>query len=117
MNMKYFSIPFYSILFLLFSLIFSRDIKKDYHESYEVRSGDILYLSHGDGDVTLSSWNKDIVDIEVYFSANVFGLGTDEYDFDIQFKQHGNEIEVLEKFKSNHHFGIRGIKINRYEYI
>lgn len=116
MRMKYFSIPFFSILFLAYSLIFSRDIKKDYHESYEVKEGNILYLSHGDGDVTISSWDKDIVDIEVYFNANVFGVGNDEYDFDIQFKQHGKEIEVTEKFRSNHRFGIRGITINRYEY-
>ena len=116
MRMNYFSVLFFTILFLLYSFVLSRDIKKDFHESFEVKSGDILYLTHGDGNVIISSWNKDIVDIEIYFSANIFGMGNDEYDFDVQFQQHGNEIEVIEKFKSNHRFGIRGITIDRYEY-
>ena len=117
MKMKYFSIPFYIIFFVLCAIVFSRDIKKDFHESFEVKSGDILFLTHGDGDVTVSSWDKDIVEIEVYFSANVFGVGNDEYDFDITFKQRKNEIEVIENFKSSHRFGIKGITINRYEYM
>jgi DUF4097 and DUF4098 domain-containing protein YvlB len=101
---------------LVYSIALTRDMKKDYHETFEVKSGDILYLSHGDGNVTISSWDKDIVDIEIYFSANIFGMGNDEYEFDVQFQQHGNEIEVIEKFKNNHHFGIKGITIDRYEY-
>lgn len=116
MRMKHFSVLFFTILFLLYAFVFSRDIRKDYHESFEVKSGDILYLTHGDGNVTISSWDKNIVDIEIIFSANIFGMGNDDYDFDVQFQQHGNEIEVIEKFKSNHRFGFRGITIDRYEY-
>ncbi|MBN1408842.1 MAG: DUF4097 family beta strand repeat protein [Calditrichaceae bacterium] len=112
-----FSVLLIIIILILSSLGLGRDIKKDFHESFEVKSGDMLYLYHGDGDVTISSWDKHIIEIEVYFSANIFGLAKDEYDFDIQFKQNGNKIEVTEKLKRNHRFGIRGITINRYEYL
>ncbi len=116
MRIKYFSVLSFLIIMLVYSIALTRDMKKDYHETFEVKSGDMLYLSHGDGNVTISSWDKDIVDIEIYFSANIFGMGNNEYEFDVQFQQHGNEIEVIEKFKSNHHFGIRSITIDRYEY-
>lgn len=117
MKKHYFSILSYLILILISSTVFSRDIKKDYHESFEVKSGDILYLNQGDGDVVITSWDKDVVDIEVHFSANVFALGSGEYEFDIKFDQQGNEIEVSEFFKNNHRIGIRGVSIDRYEYL
>ena len=115
---KYYFFSFMLIsIILISSTLFSRNIKKDFHESFEVKSGDILYLSHGDGDVIIISWDKDIVDIEVHFSANVFAFGKGEYEFKVDFDQHGNEIEVSENFKSKHRFGIRGVSINRYEYL
>ena len=64
MRIKYFSVLSFLIIMLVYSIALTRDMKKDYHETFEVKSGDMLYLSHGDGNVTISSWDKDIVDIE-----------------------------------------------------
>ncbi|MEJ2055471.1 MAG: DUF4097 family beta strand repeat-containing protein [Calditrichaceae bacterium] len=111
----------YFIIFIFCMLAgsagFGRSISKDFHESFRVKSGDKLYLNHGDGNVNISSWDKNIVDIEVHFSADIFSLGSDDYDFDIEFEQRDNEITVKEKSGTLHHIGVRGFSIDRYEYL
>ena len=112
----------YVILSCLFIIslpinLFGRDINKDYHESYEVKPGDMLSLRHGDGNVFISTWDKDVVDIDVHFSASIFSLGDNEYKFEVTFEQRGNTIEVREHTRPDHYIGIRGLTIDQYKYI
>jgi len=106
------------ILFLIVNaLVFGRSIDKEFHKTFDVQSGDIIFLNHGDGDVFISSWDKNVIDVEVYFSADIFSLGNGDYDFDVKFEQQDNEVEVSEYFSNRRHTGIRSISIHRYEYI
>lgn len=112
-----FSILFIIFLCLLNSPIISRDITKNYHESFVVKSGDILYLNHGDGNVIITSWDKDVVDVEIHFSADLHALGNGDYDFEVEFEQRENEVDISERIRNSFNFGIRGISIMRYEYL
>lgn len=94
----------------------AKDVKKDFHESFDIQKGTTLHLKHGDGDVTLTSWNKDVVDVEVHYRAeiHIIGLGG-EPEFDVEFRQTKNDVYVIGKERSGSVVGIRSI--NRYEYI
>ncbi|MFO7979954.1 MAG: DUF4097 family beta strand repeat-containing protein [Candidatus Aminicenantes bacterium] len=109
------------ILFLVILTLFigsapAKEINKDFHESFDVKTGDVLHLTHGDGDVTIVPWNKDIIDVEVHFRANVERIGIgQEYHFDVEFNQRGNSVYVTEKESSGFTIGFSSFKT--YEYI
>jgi hypothetical protein len=73
----------------------AKDIQRDYHESFDVKEGARLELRHGDGDVEISVWDRDVVDVEVHYRAKVtkVGVGT-EPDFRVDFEQKGDLIRV-----------------------
>ncbi len=84
--------------FLFFSLALSQEIKKDFHQSYDVEEGVTLHLRHGDGDVTITPWDKDKVDITVRYRATfrIYGIGSTR-DFNVDFRQSGDDIYVTGK--------------------
>ena len=41
------------------------EIVRDFNESFEVERGWALRLRHGDGDVTITPWDRDVVEITV----------------------------------------------------
>jgi len=94
----------------------AKEINKHFHESFNVRTGDVLRLTHGDGDVNLTPWSKDIIDVEVHFRANVERVGIGQkYYFDVEFAQRGNSVYVTEKESSGFTIGFSSFKT--YEYI
>lgn len=92
-----------------------KEISKDFHKSFDVREGYTLHLEHGDGDVTITPWNKDIVDVEVHYraEAKTVGLGG-QVHFDVEFKQGGDMIHVIEKERTTGSVGFHSFR--RYEY-
>ena len=93
----------------------AKEIKKDFHESFDVEEGFTLHLDHGDGDVTITPWYKDIVDVEVRYRADVKSVGIGgRHDFDVEFKQAGKVIHVIERIRTSGSIGYRYFK--RYEY-
>jgi DUF4097 and DUF4098 domain-containing protein YvlB len=92
-----------------------REISKDYNESFDVSKGAILRLDHGDGDVTITPWDKDVIEVTIRYRADLtsVGIGTDP-DFEAEFKQDGNVVHVRGREKSS---GIIGYQhYNEYEY-
>jgi DUF4097 and DUF4098 domain-containing protein YvlB len=71
-------------------------IDRDYHESFDVREGVRLELRHGDGDVTITPWDKDVIEVEVRYFADVkkVGIGSDP-DFAVEFDQSGDVVRVI----------------------
>ncbi|KPL00434.1 MAG: hypothetical protein AMJ91_04740 [candidate division Zixibacteria bacterium SM23_73_3] len=115
--MKKLPFALFGCFFLIVSTISAtaREIKKDFHESFDVREGVVLHLKHGGGDVTITPWDKDVVDVEVHYRADskLVGLGG-KHDFDVEFRQNDDAIHVIGKEKSSSSIGFSYFK--RYEY-
>ncbi|MBD3413492.1 MAG: DUF4097 family beta strand repeat protein [Candidatus Aminicenantes bacterium] len=110
------------VLFLVILTLFigsapaAKEMNKHFHETFEVQKGDVLHLTHGDGDVMVVPWNKDMIDVEVHFRADVERVGIgQEYHFDVDFSQRGNSVYVTEKERSGFTIGFSSFKT--YEYI
>ena len=108
-------IPVFTLFFSF--LVSSQEIKKDFHESFSVEKGVVLILKHGDGDVTVNRWDKDVVDITVRYRAEfkIFGIGS-RRDFDVEFNQRGNTVYVTGKEKGKGGITIGIQTSRRYEY-
>jgi len=71
-------------------------IDRDYHETFDVQEGVRLDLNHGDGDVTITPWEKDVIDVRVRYFAEVKRLGfVDEPDFFVDFEQTEGVVRVV----------------------
>jgi len=75
----------------------SREIREDFQKSFEVQPGARLELRHGDGDVTITPWDQDRIDIQVRYHVDItrYGFGSDE-QFDVRFEQKGDTVRVKE---------------------
>jgi hypothetical protein len=64
-------------------------------ETFPVESGALLRLSHGDGDVEITPWDRDEVEVEVVYRADytMVGVGK-EPDFTVEMRQEGPVIRV-----------------------
>jgi DUF4097 and DUF4098 domain-containing protein YvlB len=73
----------------------ARIIEKNYHEQFDVQQGHRLVLVHGDGDVVITPWDRDVLDVDVQYRTRVtkIGLGKDP-DFEVEFRQSGDEVLV-----------------------
>jgi DUF4097 and DUF4098 domain-containing protein YvlB len=109
---------FVSVLLLTWALsAAAREIKKDFHESFDVEEGFRLHLKHGDGDVTVTPWDKDVLDVRVQYRAEIksFGLGGKHY-FDVDFREGKDVIHVIGKEESSGSIGFHHFKLYEYTY-
>jgi DUF4097 and DUF4098 domain-containing protein YvlB len=115
-----------SFVLILFMFIFSastgpaaaKEINKDFHKSFNVKSGDKLRLKHGDGNVKVIPWEKDIIDVKVRYRADIDAVGIrlgSRDDFVVEFRQTGNTVYVTGKETSRGTIGFYNKKT--YEYI
>jgi DUF4097 and DUF4098 domain-containing protein YvlB len=71
-------------------------VDREFHESFDVREGVRLDLRHGDGDVIVTPWDKDVIDVKVRYYADVTRLGfVDDPDFHVDFDQTGDVVRVV----------------------
>lgn len=80
----------------------SREISRDYHESFEVSPGFGLRLRQGDGDVFIKKWDKDIIDIKIEYLAEYKSIGGGDRDFKVTFRKKNKIIEVSGVEKKHH---------------
>jgi hypothetical protein len=73
----------------------AKAIDKDSHQAFDVKEGARLILYHGDGDVTVTPWDSDVIDVTVRYHADVvsLGIGT-QPGFDVEFAQDGDVVTV-----------------------
>lgn len=72
------------------------EIDRDFHESFDVKEGFRLSLHTGDGDVTITPWEKDVIDVTVRFRADVTHVGVGgPPDFDVEFKDGQDFVRVI----------------------
>jgi DUF4097 and DUF4098 domain-containing protein YvlB len=76
-------------------------IDRDYHETFDVTPGVRLEIMHGDGDVTITPWEKDVIDVKVRYFAEVRKIGFgDEPDFFVDFDRTEDVVRVVGKEKT-----------------
>jgi DUF4097 and DUF4098 domain-containing protein YvlB len=93
----------------------ARQVNKDYHETFKVAEGHRLLLVHGDGDVTITPWDRDEVDVVVHYRANVTKIGPGKVgDFEVEFSQEGKTLRVIGKEGDS--FAVGFLSRHEYEY-
>ncbi len=92
-------------------------IEKDFEESVDVADGVRLYLAHGDGDVTITPWNRDVINIKVRYRAEVEMIGWGkEPDFDVEFRSTDDAVYVTGKERDFPVVGYRRMTRHDYSY-
>lgn len=102
-----------SIIFILtifFALTVStnaKEFKRDYYKSFDVEKGFTLKLDTGDGDVTITPWDKDVLDVEIHYRVDhkSVGLGGDD-QFEVDFIEQDNMIHIIAREKSHTFIGV-----------
>ena len=97
------------------------EVERDFHETFEVREGMRLNLEHGDGGVSLKTWDRNQLDVVVRYHADVTILGfgrRKEADFVVDFDERGEEIRVIgrELGRGGFHIGINSMRRHEYTY-
>ena len=103
------SLILFVTLFCLSSYaIIAKEIKKDFHKSFDVEEGFTLKLESGDGDVSITPWDKDILDVEVHYRVDYtsYRLGGDD-QFDVDFKERDKTIQIIGRERSHTFIGIQ----------
>ncbi len=97
----------------------AREIDKDFHKTFDVSEGVVLRLDYDDGDVTVTPWDQDIIDVVVRYHADVtaIGFGT-EPNFDVEFRQTDDRVTVrgIEASSSGVYF-FRSMREYEYTYV
>lgn len=93
------------------------DIDRDYSRQFPAPPGTRLVLQHGDGDVTVSAWEKPEIDIHIVYRGTVkqVGFGSTP-DFHAEFRESGHTITVIGRESSGVNFGMRIVNIQEYTY-
>jgi len=75
----------------------AEEIDREFHETFQVEPGMRLQLYHGDGNVTITPWDQNSLDVLVRYRATVKKLvGWSKHDdLDVTFKQDGDTIKVV----------------------
>lgn len=120
MTKRFFSVLVFSFLVFAsgFRLAAAEEFNKEFHQSFDVKMGDSLRLRHGDGNVRLIPWEKNIIDVKVRYRADidVFGIRLGKrHEFDVEFRQTENTIYVTGKETSDATIGYQNKNV--YEYI
>jgi DUF4097 and DUF4098 domain-containing protein YvlB len=93
----------------------AKEIDKDLHESFTVKPGDRLLLLHGDGDVTVTSWDQDVLDVAVRYRVSYTRVGFGgKPDFEVEFQQNDDTVRIIGKEKGAITVGF--ITQKQYEY-
>ena len=106
-----------ALLFLTAVPAAGGEIIRDFNESFEVKPGAALRVRHGDGDVTITPWDKDVIEITVHYYAERKGFGDDsDHDFKVKFEEKNGVIEVTGKESRSGFMGLQVYILKEYTY-
>ena len=72
-------------------------IDREFHQRFDVAVGDRLELHFGDGDVEVTAWEQDALEVDVRYHAELRSLGLsskERHDFDVEFARQGDVVRV-----------------------
>lgn len=71
-------------------------VDRHFHQSFDVQEGAKLILHHGDGEVSISPWEKNSIDVEVVYRASIKKAGAGSVrEFEVEFDQSGDTVRVV----------------------
>ncbi len=106
---------FAMVLFMFSSLFGKTVIDKNFHQSYDVEPGASLVLKHGDGNVEVTTWSDDVVDITIVYYATFSGMGSIKpNDFEAEFEKRGDRITVIGREPQLIGFGSQHVREYKY---
>lgn len=98
----------------------SGTVDREFHETFAVQPGDRLLLRHEDGDVRITPWERDELDVQIVYHAewSEGGIGVSgEHDFQADFRRSGNEIHVAGRvLGGGFHLGWNSNKVFEHTY-
>jgi len=103
------------IVFLCAVQLPAKTINKHIQKSFNVNEDTQFYLKHGDGEVEITPWNKDVIDVDVVYRATFAGIHRlDPDDFEVEFEQRRDKISVIGHEPRVIGFG--GFRVSEYKY-
>jgi len=95
----------------------AEEISRDYHETFEVETGMRLVLEHGDGDVEISPWSEDTLEVDVRYRAHASSVGwSRSTEFEVEFRQDGDTIYVVAHEPKRINVGISSYREIEYKF-
>lgn len=95
----------------------AEEISRDYHETFEVEPGMRLVLEHGDGDVEISPWSGDTLEVDVRYRAHASNVGwSKSTEFEVKFRQDGDTISVVAHEPKRVNIGISSYREHEYKF-
>jgi DUF4097 and DUF4098 domain-containing protein YvlB len=74
----------------------AEEINREFRETFDVQPGMKLALEHGDGDVTVTPWSENTLEVEVRYRAKASNIGwSKSSEFKVDFRQDGDTIHVI----------------------
>jgi hypothetical protein len=104
----------FSVVVVLYTVDAFAEFSKEYHKTFDVSKDTKLHLRHGDGNVSVTSWDKDQLQVDIYYRSA--GDKEDEKLFRVDFDQQDQQIYITGKeFRNFWGFTGRYLKEYRYE--
>lgn len=104
-----------AVVFLVLGGLHAEEFKKYYHKSFEVKPGQVLQLSHGDGDVIVTAWDREVAEVDVVYHVVTRGLKVIKQEFRVDFEEDENRIEIR-GHESCVRVGLGSCKTEKYVY-
>jgi len=99
------------------SLIYAKEYKEDFSHTFQVTQGTTVMLKNGDGDVYVSTWDKDEIKIDVIYHINSKSSRDDDNrEFDVEFRQSGDRVYIVGHERKRTTFGFFSIQYIDYRY-
>ena len=109
-------VPITFVLSVVAGQVAAEEINREFHETFQVQEGSKLVLEHGDGDVAITPWGEDTLDVEVRYRAKASNIGwTKSTDFTVEFRQDGDTVYVVGHEPKRVSVGISAYR--EYEYL
>ena len=104
-------------LIISLSFLYGKEYQEDFSHTFQVKKGASLKLKNGDGQVNISTWDKDEIKVDVFYHVNSKSSREDDDKvFDVEFRESGDRIFVTGKERNKVHFGFFSIQYIDYRY-
>jgi DUF4097 and DUF4098 domain-containing protein YvlB len=95
----------------------AEEISRDYHETFDVEQGMRLVLEHGDGDVEITPWHENTLEVDVRYRAQASNIGwSKSTEFKVDFSQDGNTISVVVHEPKRMNIGVATYRESEYRF-
>jgi len=92
-------------------------VERDFQHTFPVEKGTMIRVDHGDGDVTLTPWDKNEVDVVVKYRAEETKVGFGEkQELEVEFRESDGVVHIVERRSGGVTVGFQSREIKEYTY-